>query len=513
MKRAELVAVAAGLTLVGVITYGSYVAHAGFYADDWADLAGYQLAHGSHYWTDVSELEHTLGGRPMLALLLPIPDALFGTHSSLHLGLALALGIATSLCIYVLLRTLNLGPPAAGAIAILALLFPWSDSVRLWPTASVLNLSICFLCLGVVTALRGLEHEGRVGVAYHTAADALYVLSVLTYEATGAAALLAGALYLRRAPRRTATKRWIADVVCVLAALMYSLLTTVTARHVGTIGQRIADVPQFVRQSALLLAAAILPVGRQSVPVQALVLIAVGAVVVLAIVRVRRAPSPALTRWLWWGCGALVALAAAYFMFLGSQLHPLDPGIETRTNILAGPIVCVLVYAIVAGACALVLSSERTAAIAATCLTAAIAVGYAVHLHNDESAWRRASTLQHRVLDALDAHLPHLPGRSTLVSFDQAGQSAPEVPVFDSTYDLEGALQLRDRDSTVRAYPIFGGVRVHCGPSGVSIEGPADYGVATVGYRSLFFLDAADGRGKRITSQRDCIDALPSSIG
>jgi hypothetical protein len=57
--------------------------------------------------------------------------------------MAIALGVATSVCFYAFLRALSIEPIHAAAIALLSLLFPWSEAARLWPTASINNLAVC----------------------------------------------------------------------------------------------------------------------------------------------------------------------------------------------------------------------------------------------------------------------------------------------------------------------------------------------------------------------------------
>ncbi len=496
------------LVLVGVLAYGSYVAHGGFYVDDWSDLAGYHFAHAPRYWSDVSELHAVLGGRPLLALLLPVPNALFGVRPEPYLALALGLGIVTSWCFYLLLRTLSMAPLHAAAIAVLALLFPWSDATRLWSTASVTTLSVCFFCLGLVVALHGLKRRGRAAIAMHTGADVLYLLSVLTYEATGAAALLAGLLYLGRAPAASVARRWLADAVVVLGALSYSLSMTVTARHVGSLSERIGDIAQFTRQSALLLVSAIVPRGSSSTPIQALVLFAVTVIVGFGVARLRRGADGALREWLWWVAVAGVAVGAAYFMFLGSHLHPLDPGIDTRTNVFAGLAYSVLAYAIIATASHLVFRSSQVAATTTLSAAVLIAVGYGVRVRDDEAAWRQASALQYQVLTAIDRDLPPLPRASTLLTFDHPAQAAPEVPVFYKSYDLRGALELHANDPTLRAYPVSEGIAVRCEPGSLTVAGPQNYGTYRIGYGRVFFLDVAAGEGRRISSSVACTEAL-----
>jgi hypothetical protein len=509
-KPVEVLAVGLLLLAIASIVYGSYVAHGGFYLDDWSDASGYHFADAPRYWSEVADQNASLGGRPVAALLLPLPHALFGVHPEPHLVLAVGVGVLVSLLLYLLLRVLTLPPLHAGAVAVLALLFPWSDVIRLWPIAGVLSLSLAFLLLGVAVALRGLRRRGRAGIAIHAGADLLYLFSVLTYQATAGAALLAGLLYLGRAPRPLALRRWLADIVVILAAVGYSLATTGDKRHVGSISDRLADIGPFLHQSAILLAEALVPVGHLGTAAVGLILAAVAAIVALALIRSRRPDQLALRAWLQLGAVGVLVIGAAYFMFLGSRLHPGDPGIDMRTNILAGLAYCLLAYAIVATASLLLFRSRLRAALATLAATALIAIGYAVQTKDDEATWERSATLQSRLLGVVDRALLPLPARSTVLTFDYPAQAGPEVPIFNKSWDLNGAVKLETNDSTVRAFPVYTGVSLRCGPGRVIIDGAGNYGNQRARYGRLFFLDVPAGRAERIRTPAQCRQALRS---
>lgn len=505
MKKKETGVAAALLTLLALAAYGYHVAHGGFYSDDWANAAGYRFAASPRYLNAVSEIHQVVGGRPVMAVLQPLPHALLGLDPTPHLVLAVLLGAATALCLFVLLRTLEMPPVHGWAIAALALLFPWSDSLRLWPVASLNTVAVCFFLVGLTIALRGFEHRGRRGTAMHAGAAFLYLLSVLTYEVTAAAALLAGLLYLGRAPRRVVLRAWLADVAVVMAGLLYSLTTTVKSRHVGSLAERVGDLPDFTREFLLLLASALQPFGTMGRPLQALVLLLAAAVVAAALLRLRRDGDPALRFWLRWVAIGLLAVGAAYFMFLGSHLHPLDPGIDNRINVFAGIGVCLLVYAIVA--CAGHLLASRSAALApALGFAAVIAIGYGIRLGNDEADWGTAADRQAEILAGAGAELSPLPRGSTVLSFGAPAQAAPGVPVFYRPWDLGGALELRSGGAVTSAYPIYEGVSVSCGRRLV-IDGGGGYGRFDLPYRRLYFGDLETGVSP-VDSPAACMAAL-----
>jgi hypothetical protein len=501
---AETLLVALFLAGVATAVFAAHVRRGSFYSDDWANAAYYRLADPPGYWSSVGHLQKELGGRPLSALLLPIPYAVFGLHAAPHLALAVALGVATSLCFYVLLRTLSLAPLHAGAVATLALLFPWADSVRLWPTASINTLSVCFFLIGLTVAIRALDSHGTAALARHGTAVALYVASVLTYEATGGAAMLAGALYLRARDRAGALRRWAADVFAVGGALVYSLTTTVAARHVGSLAERVHDLRTFGRESVLLFASALVPVGRTDALEKGLGVTAVAAALgIVAVRRVLRSDDRELRFWLWVVGAAIVAIGAAEFMFLGSLLHPLSPGKDNRANIFAALGYCLLTYAVVSGATHLV--ARRTAAVAlATIVVAAIAIAYGFRANADASAWTHATRLQRDVVRAITATGVRLSHSDAVFTFGAPADVKAGVPVFDRSWDLAGALRLRTGDRALRAFPVFQGVVVRCVRRGVRVAGPGSYGAEFARYGPAVFVDVPVRKATRPQTERQC---------
>lgn len=507
MKKKETGVAAALFALLALVAFGYHVAHGSFYTDDWANAASFHFADPPRYLTAVSEIHQVIGGRPLMTLLLPLPHALFGLDPTLHLVLAALLGVATALCLYVALRTLEMPAVHAWAIAALVLLFPWSDSLRLWPAASLNTISVCFFLVGLTVALRGFERPGRRGAAMHAGATLLYLLSILTYEVTAAAVVLAGLFYLGRAPRPVVLRAWLADVAAVAVGLAYSLTATVDSRHVGSLSERIGDLSDFTHDFLLLLAAALQPFGTMGRPMQALVLLIAAVVVTAALLRLRRQADPVLRFWLRWMAIGLLATGAAYFMFLGSHLHPLDPGIDNRINVFAGIGVCLLVYSIVACASHLLLGARPAATAFTLGLVAVIAIGYGTRLASDEADWKDAADRQAAILSAADAELATLPPGSTVLSFGAPAQTAPGVPVFNRFWDLGGALQLHSDGAVTSAYPVYEGVSVSCDRR-LSIDGGGGYGRFDLPYRRLYFVDLEAGGRSTVNSRSACEAAL-----
>jgi hypothetical protein len=115
------------LVAVGMAAFLPHLLHGGLYVDDWADLFSYRFAPPPRFTHAVASI-HFNDPRPLLAYWKVAAVALFGAHGSYYLVLALLLGIAVSLLLAGLLSMLGFSSAFALAVAVLALLFPWSDS-------------------------------------------------------------------------------------------------------------------------------------------------------------------------------------------------------------------------------------------------------------------------------------------------------------------------------------------------------------------------------------------------
>lgn len=508
------------LAAAGVAAYGSHVIGGSFYSDDWPNAADYgfraepgltgALAHA----LDLRFFDY----RPLSALAIAASHGLLGVRPELHLAAALAIGVLASASFYWLLRALGLARIHALAIAVLVLLFPWSDATRLWPTASINGLAVCLWALGVVVALRGLRESGRRAVAIHAAALCLYALSILTYELAAGPVLVAGVLYAVRSPWWTALRRFAADALTV--ALTVGNMALNTPRTPRPFGDQLGHAGRIAREAWSLLVDAAVPLW--SVPgaiLGAMVLALLAGAIVLA----RRSSPEAereLRRWLTTFAVAAAALPASYLLVVPADpfFSPLTPGIANRVNLFATLAVVTLVYAL-AMLLHAVLSSTlpRDWRTGATGVSAAaillVGVGYVARLEEDKSDWRRSTLIQERVRAALDRMDP--PPGSTVYAFGSPIYAAPGVPVFRHL-ELTAAVALDRGDSSVDAYPMYTGSSFECGSRGLypASDGygnrtrttpPNEFLVeAGESYGSAFFLDTRSGRVERIEDEGAC---------
>ena len=505
---------AGGLVVLAAIVFGSYIANGGFYSDDWANVIRLKYD-ASGFWDAVDINRDILGARPLLAVGLVLPYELFGYDPTAHIALAIGLSVAVSLCFYVFLRTLGMEPVHAGALAVLALLFPWSDSTRLWATAGINNAAVCFYLLGATLALRGLQTTGRRSWLLHGGAVVLYVLSILTYEVAAIAVLLGIALYAFKAPWRMAVSRWLVDVAVVLPTLVWARHETREVRGVASWKQRLDDVPEFVDESFSLFIDALEPFGFPLWAVFA-------GLIVFGAVRLGRGwrEDRELRRWLLTAAAALAAIAVAYVPMLGSSLFPLKLGLENRANIFVALAFVTLIYSVSFVAGTLLLAGLRRSrelipafALAASLL---IGAGFLDRLNEDKQDWREAAREQDRVLAAIEDALGTPKPGSTIYTFGHVGQVEPGIPVFSEAWDLLGAVQSKWDDPSLAGYPIVGDTRFACGPSSMFPDRRnGGYVNSYYGqehgdrYGQAYLVDVASGRTARPMSKSECLETVP----
>ena len=507
------VAAALGIWLVLAIRQ---VVDGGFYSDDWALQWEW---HHYGFSEAVSRQFDFLGSKPLLGILLIGSYQVLGTDPARHQLLIALLTLACVVGFYFVLCGLRFSARDAIPITLLALLFPWASSVRLWATGGLNNFAVILLFLGFLIALRGLRVEGPRGILIHVAATACYVASILTYEVTTGVALFAWTAYAWLGGWRKALPRMALDVPAVVAVAIFTANTTI--KPIYGLADQLGQVPDVAGGGAKLIAGTLLPVtipAEISAGVTAVVLAAAIAILVLAATRRRRREGGSGTsdglRWLAVAGCALAALALCWAVFVPQVFYtPTFRGIEDRVNTLALYPAAVLVWAVMRAAGSLLpRHGYRLAVVGAAC----VAIGFAIQDVRQQNHWLRSAELQPEVLAAVERAHPH-DGAVVLV-FDYPAETARGVPVFDTNYDLKPAARLvtgREIDT----YPVFSGSTVRCSPKGIAIDYLAtplyerisvtEEGTAKLQpYGNVVFVDAGTGRNELIRSREQCARAL-----
>jgi hypothetical protein len=321
----ELAAMALLLAAVAAAVFGPHVAHGGFYSDDWSNAADYRFADRPRILSLAASLQAGVGTRYLLTLAQPIPHALFGLDTPAHVALGIGLGVAAVTAFYGVLRSVGMAWVHAAAMALLVLVFPWSDAVRLWATAGLHNLSMLSFFIGLIVALRALSVPGRRGALLHGLAQLCYVVAVLFYEVPLPAIALSGLLYVHRAPSwGVAVRRWRADVLLALLALF--ALTLSSERPAPSLRGLAAAPFHFGAGGVALVGHALLPLDLpDGVAAAVAVAFAAGLLGGGWIARRQGAVGPDVRHWLAVGCTAAAFAVASHLMLFGTTLFPQVP--------------------------------------------------------------------------------------------------------------------------------------------------------------------------------------------
>ena len=509
----EIVVCGLVLVAIGALAFGPQIEHGGRYSDDWGLAAEFRFQADGDFGRMFERFHDRVGARPLLGLSLAARHALWANDLAAQHAMAVALGALASLLFFVLLRTLGMATGWAGAAAVLSFVFPWGDADRLWVTGGPTQLCVIFYFAGCLTATRGLRSEGTPGALWHAAAIAFYLLSVLVYEAAGAAILLTGLLYLAIAGWRKARRRWTADVAVIVPALV--VLSILHHQPPGV--RSYLHVPRLLPgqgTTAVLQALIPIPIGTAW---RALIMV----LVVGALIWVVRSLSPVARRELIRPAAAivasLVALGIAWLPFMARALLPTDPGIDNRGNLLAGFVMALLVVAIAWLCRNIALKGARrqwVGAASAVLVVATIGTGWLLVSRSHVDAYERATRTQARFLAGLRAALPTPPSEGTIFAVMNPAQSAPGVPVFSETWDLNGAVRLAWNDRTLHGFPIVGEARLTCAKRSVVPRSPGSQATQVLDsglglkqaarYGQAFMFDGRTKQAFRIDNRSEC---------
>jgi len=377
-----------------------------------------------------------------------------GNHVELHLMWAAALAVGASLMIALSLRALRVPVIHAWMIGALILVYPFSDSTRLWPSASFYSLNLMVGLVGFVVALHGLRATTRSSaVRFHVLALALYVTAVFFSEGIAPLILCASLGYAYVAGVGSALKRAPWDLVVVAAAVSIGVASNTTQTVVKR-GAAVHHARSLLTGAGDLLIHSIVPLGSGSSGTDpsiygislgrvALVLAAAGVVAILTLLRVRRQVLPGFAM----AAGAcLVWIFAAYVVYVPAieWYHPLLPGIGNRLNTLAAVGMAGLAYTwlvlIAYAICQLISGAHRQQFVRATrvasCVVAlALGIGYTDVLRGHESIWIGEYSHEQQLVTEIHHLGSAWHGQTVYVSF-----GSNVNPVFVMGWDINGAM-------------------------------------------------------------------------
>jgi hypothetical protein len=524
LTRAELIGCFALLTVLAAVVFGSHVVHGGFLMDDWSNAAksrylasccglgetGQGIGWSAQYRNMLSD--GPAGYHLGLPVVVPVAYFLFGIHMSLHLALAVMLGVAMSAAAYALLRGFGLRPLHAGVIAALVLLYPFSDSTRLWAMAGYNQILVLLWVAGLAVALRGLRERGRRAAAFHAGALALYLAAILMYELAAGLVSISVVFYLFRGTWRQALVRWGPDLAVAAGGLLY-VKAQALPRVVVPFDAGVDHAGRIADQAVTLLATSALPYGTPS----RIVLVGLMAAAFVAGAVALRGLAPGdelrteLRRWLAVAAGGVAVVIGGYATIVPANYGaPLDAGIENRVNMISafGYVAIAYAAAVIGGRLlARGLGRPRLELALPLGLAALIAIGYVVHLDRDKRYYDSAFQQGQVVIDSIRRAMPSgkPPRESMTYVFGTETFVAPGVPVFAWIWDMPGALKVSFQDSSIAGYAMLPGTTFACDDDlmfpqsgyGLGKSQGAEYGQG-------WFVDVAAGTAERIDTEAEC---------
>lgn len=493
------------LLVLGAVAY-SPVRHGGFYLDDWSNAAGALYPPGGE--SAFSYFREFTIYRPVLVLYLPLQFFVLGTHMVFQLAWSAFLAVLASALLYGVLRKLSVPRLHAWLPAALALIYPWFDSTRLWVTGSLLTLSICFTFAGLWLALEGLD---RRSWRLHGCAAVLYLASIWTYEITMPLIAIAGALYTVGVGWRAARARWAVDLLVVVVGGLW--IATQTTQESEGFSTDLKHIGEIIVSGGTIVGRSLIPLGEPHTTLALVLLLAV-IVAGLAVLAVRRLPTPrgaswSMRGWLLLAGGGLLLAALGWIMFIPANPYftPSVYGITNRVNALSGFGVVILLYGafgIAGELLARVLPRVARVALPATIVLGLVLGGIYVHVFERHvRIWNAAFHAEEAGLGEMKMQFPRLPAGTTVFTSDYPAYEALGVPIFSSSWDVNGMIKLQYKDSVLAAYPVLEGQGLICKANAIWLAG-SGAPTAIAKYGMARFLNVHTGEHAQPRNRKQC---------
>ena len=508
------------LTALAFAVFGWYAFHGGFVADDWVNADRYYFHPDPGFWGAVDNYQTP--SRPIAAVYVSLTYAVMGMHFDQHLLLSVLLAAFLSVAYFAFLRTLGLGLPWAIAAAAILLVFPSSDSTRLWSTGSQINLFIGLYLVAMVIAIGGRRRFGPAptlpAVLTQAAASALALIAVGGYEIVAPAVFLSFVLYRYVGGRGGTLWRWLFDAIPTLLLL---LLYTRKFGNEPASGSQLLDNFHLSLDGAVsVLAYSLYPTRILTTPWLFVAAVA-GVLLVTQLVRQLAPPSPdrdAIARWSVPILLALAAIVVGYAMIVPvADRYPIyAPGVQNRTNCFAALGISALVVFLAAAVSGMVAGAlprlsaaargQTRAAVAAVLILGVVGV-YTVRVSQDADRWTEAADIQDEILTQTQELLPSPPADATIFTSPFAGNSSPGVPAFGGggNNDEVGAFKVTYDSEEMRAFPLLGEAPLTCGAEEMSQENAGNSGTE---YGKGYLVDLRTGTVYRPMTPPQCREAL-----
>jgi hypothetical protein len=142
---------------------------------------------------------------------------------------------------------------------------------------------------------------------------------------------------------------------------------------------------------------------------------------------------------------------------LSSDFEPLAGGLHNRLHALPSIGFALVVYSVIMIAVTSAVPDGPRAPLMRALLTGAaaiaIGVGYTVRVRDDARTWDRAASLQHEAIAAVGHAVGTSRRGAAIFTFDHPAFTAPGVPVFNESDDLDAAVKVNRGNHGQHVYP------------------------------------------------------------
>lgn len=491
--------------VVALGIYGRYATKGGWFYDDWRTFALLRDQHGG-FFAELRACANSITGDRALACVYDAGEYhLFGAHRTDYQFTAIAFLVLDASLLYAIARQCRLPWLWALSIGMAFMLFPASDSTRLWTVASIGQYVVALVLAALLVALSALRRRGQAAFALHLLSAALALLAMVTYEIAVPLVAVGGAVYYLSYRDRRALRRWAGDIGVVVLFLIYRLAAVPVSSESGFLVHR--DASQTVRRVLALLEGAWSTWKFVYAPgaLGTIALVALG-VVIVALLFASSGFGARATRWFVIFAFGLVVAAASALVFLtaNNRYVPVTYSVFNRVN-LPGSLGYVAMAIALLGILFEILQSFKLPGRVATVLVA-LAVGVssahqldisAEHIRSWEASWRD----QQQALEGYRVALRDVPHRADIIGFDVPIWERGFVPVFASSWDLRGAINYETAVDPPVAYPLL--PTLTCGVTGM-VEGEALVAAYNQSTAPLYFVSPKRRTAVRVRSESVC---------
>ncbi len=495
-----------GLLGLALGIYLPFAVRAGWYYDDWGLFSALHSA-GPSWAQRFSACEGSNTTGRELVCSFPVSEyQFFGSHHVAYALVSIGLLVLMAGILYGILRRCRLAWPWAAAAAALLIVFPGSDSSRLWPVGSNGEYAVSLVLIGNLIVLTALRRDTRWRqLTLHAFAALLSVVAMLTYEIVLPLVALGGLAYWAAYRSRRALWRGAVDLGIAGAFVIYRLAFAPVDPESGFVQHRTLGAS--LRRAWTLLESA-WSTWHQSFAPGWVGLVAIAIVLLAATVYFIHTPGVRrrLLRWFaLLGASVLAAGISALSFVTANDLYQLDvDGLFNRLNLpgsfayaCAFVALLGLVYELVRR-----LVPKRVIALLAVAALASASVVHQLGISSEHKrAWEVSWSEQKTALAGYSVAVRGLPSDARLVGMGAPLYEDGFIPVFAASWDLQGAIAYTTAVNPPAALPLD--PTLQCGTSGLVSEGAVQMPYRVPG-QPLYFIDAQRRAAIAVDSQAGC---------